>query len=59
MLIEHLYFQWCVARCGSKNGHQIEMCMKEIEPCPQNLLTILDSIVNIIGGTYTIISYET
>ena len=50
MLFEHLYLKWCMVRYGSKNGHQIEMCIKEIEPSPQNLLTILDSIVNITGG---------
>lgn len=34
-------------------GHQIEMFMREIDQCAQNL-TILNSIVNILLGTYVI-----
>ena len=34
-----------MGRCSLKNRHQ-----KEIGPCAQNLLTILGSVVNIIGG---------
>ena len=41
--------------CGSKNEHLIDKCLKEIELCAQNLLSVLSSIVNIIGGTYMII----
>ena len=41
-----------MVRCGSKNGHQKDMCLKEIGLRAQNMLTILGSIVNIIGGTY-------
>ena len=36
--------------CGSKNGHYID---EEIETRAQNLLTILGSLVNMIGGTST------
>ena len=43
-------FEWCLVRCGSKNDHQKDMCSKEIRLCAQILLTILDLIVNIIGG---------
>ena len=38
-------FEWCVVRCGSKNGHYEDMCLKEIELHAQNLLIILGSIV--------------
>ena len=43
------YLGWCMVRCGYKNRHQKDMCLKEIMDV-QNLLTILDLIVNIIGG---------
>ena len=44
-------FEWCVLRCGSKNGHQKDiMHFKEIGLRAQNLLTILGSIFNMIGG---------
>ena len=36
--------------CESKDGHQKDMCWKEIGLLAQNLLAILDAIVNIIGG---------
>ena len=47
-------FEWCLVRCGSKNGHQKDMCSKEIRLYAQILLTVLDLIVNIIffGGAY-------
>ena len=43
-------FEWYVARCGSKSGHENGiMRLKEIELCAQDLLTILGSLViNII-----------
>lgn len=41
---------WYVVMCGSKNGHYID---EEIETRAQNLLTILGSLVNMIGGTST------
>jgi hypothetical protein len=43
-------FEWCIVKCGSKNRHQKDMCLKEIGKHIQNLLTILDLIVSIIGG---------
>ena len=42
--------EWCVGRCGSKNGLQKDMFLKEIWLRAQDLLTILDSIVSIIAG---------
>lgn len=51
-------FEWRVARCGSKNGHKNgSTCLKEIELCAQDLLTILGSMIMniIIGWTYTTI----
>ena len=41
---------WWVVRCRSKNGHLKDMCLIEIGLCAQNVLTILGSIVNILGG---------
>ena len=48
-------FEWYVVRCGSKNGYQIGMWLKEIGLGTQNLITILGSILNIILGSYMII----
>ena len=45
-------FEGCVVRCISKNEHQKDLSVKEIA---QILLTILGSIVNIVGGPYMII----
>ena len=42
-------FEWCVIRCGSKNKYQKDVCLKESELQAQNLITILGSIVNIMG----------
>ena len=42
--------------CGSKNGHERDMCWEEIRPRVQSLLIILDAIINLIWGTYVIIS---
>ena len=55
-LIEHnnkldACIEWNVGRCGCKDRHQKDMCLKEIELRAQNMLTILGSIVNMIGGT--------
>jgi hypothetical protein len=38
-----------VVKCGCKNGHQKDMFLKEIGLRAQNTLTVLGSIVNIIG----------
>ena len=45
-------FEWWVVRCRIKNEHQKDMCLKEIGLQAQNVLTILSSKVNTIGGTY-------
>jgi hypothetical protein len=37
-----------VVRCGSKNEYLKDMCTKDIELLAQNLITILNSIDNII-----------
>ena len=42
-------FEWYMVRCGSKNGHQKDMCFKEIGLRAENILIILASIVNIIA----------
>ena len=44
-------FEWYVVRCGSKNGHQTDKCF-EIGLCTQNMLTILGSMLNMIGDLY-------
>lgn len=36
--------------CECKNEHQKDICWKDIDLCAQNMLTILDTMVNIIGG---------
>ena len=47
-----------MVRCESKDGHQKDMCSKEIELHAPNLLSILGSkIVNILGGTYVAFSW--
>ena len=49
--------EWYVVRCRSKNEHQNDMCLEEIELRSQNMLIILESIVNIIGGGYLYIRF--
>ena len=50
-IIWTLIFEWYVVRSGSKNGHQNGlMCLKEIGLRTRNMLIILGSIVNMIGG---------
>ena len=39
-----------MVRLGFKNIYQIDMCSNEIGFCAQNLVTMLGSIVDIIGG---------
>jgi hypothetical protein len=39
-----------VVECGSKNGHQQDICLTEIGLRAPNLLTILYSTVNRTGG---------
>ena len=43
-------FEWYVIRCGFKNGYQKDMYLIEIGLRAQNMIPILGSIVNIIGG---------
>ena len=42
--------------CSFENGYHKEMCFKETGLHVQNMITILSSIVNIIGRTYMIVS---
>lgn len=44
--------EWCVVRCGLKSRHHKDTGLKEVGLCAQTLLTILDSIINMIVGTY-------
>ena len=46
-------FEWYVVWCGSKNGHQKDMRLKEIGLRAQNMITFLSSIGNQIGRIYT------
>lgn len=32
-----LIFEWCLIKCGFKNGHAKDMCLTKIELCVQNL----------------------
>ena len=47
-----------MARCGFKNGHRKNKCLIEIGVLAQNMLTILESIVNLKGETYIIFQHE-
>jgi hypothetical protein len=47
-------FVWCAIRCELENGHQEDLCLKEIGLCAKKLLTIVDSIVDIIEGAYLV-----
>jgi hypothetical protein len=42
-------FGWYVVRCGSENWHQKHTYWEEIGLCAQTMLTIMGSIVNVIG----------
>jgi hypothetical protein len=46
-------FEWYVVRHGYKNGHLEDMCSEDVGLRLQNMQTILGSLVNMIGGTYT------
>ena len=48
---------WYVVRCGSKNGHQKDMCSKVIGLHVSNMLIIQVSTINMIGETYMFISW--
>jgi hypothetical protein len=47
---------WYVLCCGSKNRNPKDMCSEEFGLHAQNTRTILDSILNTIGGIYMTIS---
>lgn len=44
------YVEWCLVECGSKNAHQKDMWLKEVELCAPILFATLGLTINIIGG---------
>ena len=36
-------------RCASKSVYHKDMCLKDIRLCAQNMITVIDFIINIIG----------
>ena len=55
-LIRSPIFEWYVVWCGTKNGYQKYICFEEVGLRDQNMITILDSRINIIEGTYMTIN---
>lgn len=56
LMVRTPIFEWYMVCCDSKNGYQ-NTCNEilKIGSCAQNMMIILDSIVNMIGGgDYTI-----
>ena len=49
-LVRKPIFESHVDRCTSKNKYQKGMYLTNIELCAQNLITLLDSTINIIRG---------
>ena len=49
-MIRMCVFEWCVVRCGSRMD--TKKCVFLIGLHAQNLLTILGSIINIVGGEW-------
>lgn len=45
-------FEGYVARWVSENGYQNDKCSQEIGLCAPNMISILSSIVDIIGVTH-------
>ena len=45
-------FESYVVRIGFKDGYSKDMCSKEIGLHAHNILTILDSTINVIGEPY-------
>ena len=45
-------FEWSVVRCGSKNWHQKDMLLNDIGLRAHHMVTILGSIVKMVGRTY-------
>ena len=48
-------FEWYVVRCGSNHKYQKDICLKEAGLRAHNMITVLNSIINInfFGGGYT------
>ena len=44
-----------MVRCGSKSGHQKDLCLNEIRLCAQKVVANLGLVVNIIRDTYMIV----
>jgi hypothetical protein len=40
LIKDNLVFYWNVVWCGSKNGYQKNMCLKEIGLCAQSMIII-------------------
>ena len=47
-----------MAGCGSKSGYQKDMYSKEDGLCAQNMITILGSIINLMGGGTCMTTYS-
>lgn len=45
-------FEWFVVRCAFKNIHEKDKCLQKIRLSPQNIITTLGSVVNIIGEAF-------
>ena len=45
-------FKWYVARLVVKERHQKDMCYTGIEPCAQNMITIIGLILNTFRRVY-------
>jgi hypothetical protein len=55
-LIKTPIFEGYVAWCGVNTNTKKDLCLAKIGLRAQNMMTILSSIVNILGRTYTTIS---
>ena len=53
--VTYILYLSVVVRCGSKNGHQENMCLEEIGLRTQLFFSILGLIVNMYGSLYMII----
>lgn len=45
-----IIFEWYAARCGCMNAHQKDTCFKKIRLHAQNLASIQELIINMMGG---------
>ena len=50
------FSEWYAVGCSSKNGYQKDVYLKEIGLHVQNVIIILSSRINIIGGGGTFMS---